>query len=150
VRISKPSKDAFPFGECAHIVAERKDGPRGNNTLPESERNRYWNLILVCPNCHTRIDKAPEDYPVEKLGRIKHAHESEMHRLHAPGEDAHSTFIVDPPNKDSYDELLQFSRITDENWLSPDRKDYVPLGVTKEQWIAPFLEPRLECKYNET
>ncbi len=122
--------DAFPFGEIAHIVAESPSGPRGDDSLPDSLRNSYFNLILLCPNCHTKIDKAPEDFPVEKLLRFKGEHESEMVRLH-------------PPDKDSYDEFLQFSRVTAENWLSPDRKNYVPFGVPKEQWIPPFLEPRL-------
>ena len=45
--------------------------------------------------------------------------------------------------KDSYDQFLEFSRITGENWLLPDRKDYVPIGVTKEQWSAMFLKPEL-------
>jgi len=48
------------------------------------------------------------------------------------------------PPKDSYDEFLQFSRITHENWLAPDRKNYMPLGVAKDQWVEPFLELRLE------
>jgi len=47
--------------------------------------------------------------------------------------------------KDSYDQFLEFSRVTHENWLLPDRKDYVPFGVTQEQWVAPFLEPRLDA-----
>jgi hypothetical protein len=123
--------DAFPFGESAHIIAEKIGGPRGDAELPESLRNSYLNLILLCPTCHTKIDKAQEDFPVKKLLRIKSEHEFEMAQLH-------------PPDKDNYDEFLQFSRVTEQNWLAPDRKNYVPFGVTKEQWIAPFLEPRLE------
>jgi len=46
--------------------------------------------------------------------------------------------------KDDYDPFLEFSRITPENWLLPDRKDYVPFGVAKEEWVAPFREPRLD------
>lgn len=45
--------------------------------------------------------------------------------------------------KDSYDQFVGFSQITPENWLLPDRKDYVPLEIGQEKWIAPFLEPRL-------
>jgi len=108
--------DPFLIGEGAHIVAEKSDGPRGNDGLPEILRNNYLNLILLCPNCHTKIDKAPEDFPVEKLRKIKDEHESEMSLLYAP-------------DKESYDEFLQFSRVTEQNWLSPDRK-YYPLGVS--------------------
>lgn len=66
---------AFPLGEQAHIVSEEASGPRGKSILSVEERNSYSNLILLCPNCHTRIDKAPEDYPVEKLHLLKTAHE---------------------------------------------------------------------------
>src|SRR5690349_6102695 len=68
--------DAFPFGEHAHIIAENLNGPRGDVNLPDAVRNSYLNLILLCPNCHTKIDKAPEDYPVENLHHLKSIHES--------------------------------------------------------------------------
>jgi hypothetical protein len=47
--------------------------------------------------------------------------------------------------KDSYDQFLQFSRITSENWLAPDRKNYLPVGFSDQQWIKLFLEPRLNA-----
>ena len=46
--------------------------------------------------------------------------------------------------KNLYDPTLQFSRITKENWLDPDRKDYVPFDVTQDEWVEPFLAARLE------
>jgi hypothetical protein len=124
--------DAFPFGENAHIVSEKPNGPRGDEPILDSLRNSYLNLILLCPTCHTKIDKAPEDYSVKNLQQLKADHEKEMDRLY-------------PSDKASYDQFLQFSRITNENWLSPDRESYVPSGVTSEQWGAAFLEPRLEA-----
>jgi hypothetical protein len=47
--------------------------------------------------------------------------------------------------KDSYDEFLQFSRITKDNWLLADRKDHPPFGVGKRDWLKPFLESCLEA-----
>jgi hypothetical protein len=49
--------------EMAHIFAANDDGPRGNAELSEEERGDYENLILLCANCHTMIDKAPDDFP---------------------------------------------------------------------------------------
>jgi hypothetical protein len=66
---------SFPVGEQAHIVAEERDGPRGNSILTPEERNSYHNLILLCPTHHTIIDKNEEDFPVEKLHIIKSRHE---------------------------------------------------------------------------
>ncbi len=47
----------------AHIFAANDDGPRPNAELSEEERGAYSNLILLCANCHTMIDKASEDFP---------------------------------------------------------------------------------------
>jgi hypothetical protein len=71
----KTSNEAFPFGEQAHIVAEEEDGFRGKSRLTLEQRNSYPNLILLCPNCHTKIDKAPDEYPVELLHQLKSEHE---------------------------------------------------------------------------
>lgn len=51
------------FAEMAHIFAASDDGPRSNVNLTDAQRGSYDNLILLCANCHTTIDKAPEDYP---------------------------------------------------------------------------------------
>lgn len=53
--------------------------------------------------------------------------------------------LMENLNKDSHDEFLGFSRITCENWLAPDRNSYPPFGISAEQWIKLFLEPRLEA-----
>lgn len=49
--------------EMAHIFAAQDDGPRANPELTEEERGAFANLILLCANCHTVIDKAPEAFP---------------------------------------------------------------------------------------
>ncbi len=50
------------FAEMAHIFAASDAGPRSNADLTEVERGSYDNLVLLCANCHTIIDKAPDDY----------------------------------------------------------------------------------------
>lgn len=69
------SSKAFPLGEQAHIVAESKNGPRGNSILSLAERNSYANIILLCPTHHTIIDKDISSWPVEKLHLKKSNHE---------------------------------------------------------------------------
>jgi hypothetical protein len=72
---SEATSSSIPFGEQAHIVAKEPNGPRGASILTPEERDSYDNLILLCPNHHTIIDKNPEDFPVEKLHSLKTAHE---------------------------------------------------------------------------
>jgi len=66
---------SYPIGEQAHIVAENEGGPRGKSILLQKERASYRNLILLCPTHHTEIDKAPTDFPIERLHMIKQEHE---------------------------------------------------------------------------
>ena len=67
---------ARPIGEQAHIVAQRPKGPRGDVDLPEGEGDRGGNLILLCPTCHTEVDKDPGAWPPERLREVKEAHEA--------------------------------------------------------------------------
>lgn len=72
---AKKDQNDFLFGEQAHIVAKNKDGPRGDSNLTPEERDTYSNLILLCANHHTIIDKDPSDYSIEELYKIKTNHE---------------------------------------------------------------------------
>ena len=58
----------------AHVFAAADDGPRANAELTAAERGRYENLILLCPTCHTIIDKAPVEYPDAMILRWKRKH----------------------------------------------------------------------------
>lgn len=69
-----PSKNIL-LGENCHIVAENRNGPRGESILTLAERNRYPNIILLCANHHTQIDQDPTAWPLEKLHQIKSDHE---------------------------------------------------------------------------
>ena len=78
VRLTQDNKLAsasFPLGEQAHIVGLTKNSPRGKSNLTKTERDSYYNLILLCPNHHTLIDKSPDDYTIEKLHYFKDQHE---------------------------------------------------------------------------
>lgn len=63
------------IAEMAHIFAAQDDGPRANADLLEEDRGLFENLILLCPTCHTIIDKAPEEYPDAAIRDWKESHE---------------------------------------------------------------------------
>ncbi len=50
---------SLSIAERAHIVAHSEKGPRGDVELSASARNDPANLVLLCPTCHTIIDKDP-------------------------------------------------------------------------------------------
>jgi hypothetical protein len=72
VAVTNATGQSFLTGEMAHIIARQAHGPRGNG---EGGADTYQNLILLCPNCHTKVDKTPGDYPVDLLLKWKGDHE---------------------------------------------------------------------------
>ncbi len=67
--------------ELAHIIGQKKEGPRGENELSLSERNEFDNIILLCPTCHTIIDKNPLLYPINTLKKWKRGHQESIENL---------------------------------------------------------------------
>ena len=70
-----PDGEVETIGEIAHIVSRTQQGPRGDDILPLSKRDEYSNLILLCPNHHTEIDKFPQSWPSLKIHQTKEDHE---------------------------------------------------------------------------
>lgn len=62
------------IGEFAHIVGLQRTAPR-HEDLPAEILNDASNYILLCPNCHVKIDKKNSGYTKEKLQNMKHNHE---------------------------------------------------------------------------
>lgn len=75
VHESTDSDPASVFGEEAHIVAQSPGGPRAGYI---ADVDGYDNLILLCSNDHKRIDDQPEHFTVERLKKIKLAHETSV------------------------------------------------------------------------
>lgn len=57
------------LGEMAHVIGRKPGSARSDDTVGED--NSYDNLILLCPNHHTMVDKAQADYPIEVLRKWK-------------------------------------------------------------------------------
>jgi len=82
--------DLFPFfdngaitniEELAHIIGKKKKGPRGNNSMPLSERDEFENIVLLCPTCHSTIDKNPKLFPEITVIEWKSNHENRIRNL---------------------------------------------------------------------
>ena len=72
------------LGEEAHIVARERGGPRGISSLTLEERDSLENLILLCPNHHTLVDKDPATHTVELLLSMKRDHEEAVMAAEPP------------------------------------------------------------------
>jgi hypothetical protein len=75
---------AAVLAEIAHIVADSRQGPRGNSLLSDADRDRHPNLILLCGDHHKVIDSQPNTFSVSVLRQIKADHEDRIRRAVAP------------------------------------------------------------------
>ena len=64
-------------GEVCHIKGTRPGSARYDTGQTDVERHAYANLVLMCSTHHTVIDDDEEAYPVDRLRKIKVAHETQ-------------------------------------------------------------------------
>lgn len=56
------------IAEMAHVIPHGNAGPRHNDRPADDfDPDTFENLILLCPTCHTKIDKDPKAYPRNAL-----------------------------------------------------------------------------------
>ena len=72
---------SFHIAEMAHICAANDGGPRANPDLSEEERGAFENLVLLCANCHTKVDKAPGAFPDKMIQGWKSEHANKLQGL---------------------------------------------------------------------
>jgi hypothetical protein len=68
------------FGEMAHVVAFKPEGPRGQEARP-AQIHDVSNLMVLCPGCHKLIDDHPDQYTRRTLEHFKVAHEAHIRRV---------------------------------------------------------------------
>src|SRR5262249_54038748 len=72
------------IGEIAHIIADSRQGPRGDSPLTDEERDHHEHWTLLCGVCHKIIDSQPLTYSVSVLRAIKADHEEKVRQATAP------------------------------------------------------------------
>lgn len=73
------------IAEMAHVFSASDAGPRSKPQLTPEERGAYENLILLCANCHTKIDKAESDFPDSVILGWKQSHREKIENLFGVG-----------------------------------------------------------------
>ncbi|WP_425260576.1 hypothetical protein ACPOLB_06960 [Rubrivivax sp. RP6-9] len=69
------------IAELAHVFAANDGGPRADPNLTEEERGAFENLIVLCANCHTMVDKAPDAFPDDMMLGWKRDHAKKLRGL---------------------------------------------------------------------
>jgi hypothetical protein len=75
------ANERFHIAEMAHVFAANDEGPRANAALSEEDRGAFANLILLCPLCHTKIDKAPGTYSDSITLEWKRSHAEKLRSM---------------------------------------------------------------------
>ena len=70
--------DPAIIGVAAHIAGEKEGAARYDASMTDEERDHYRNLIYLCPNHHTQIDKQEQDFSVTRLLQLKEQHEQRV------------------------------------------------------------------------
>ena len=74
--------EAFHIAEMAHVFAATDGGPRTKPELSKHERGAFENLVVLCANCHTMVDKAPDAFSDSVMLRWKREHPFEASSAH--------------------------------------------------------------------
>ena len=69
------------LGELAHVIGQSEQGPRGRSDLGTKKRDEHENIILLCPTCHTLIDKSLDQFSVKTLREWKRRHEDAIRHV---------------------------------------------------------------------
>lgn len=113
--------------ELAHIIGQSTDGPRGENDLPLEERDDYENIILLCPNCHRKVDKFSHLYSDETVRNWKQTHEERIVALfNIPKFETRdlarkAIAKIQLSNKMVFDTYGPFSKKAEENYLETEK-----------------------------
>ena len=128
----------YTLGEMAHIKGRNKGSNRYDEAQTDQQRDIYENLILLCPNHHTLIDKPENEkvYTVDVLMKMKIDHEASISRR------LDSTEISDIDElKDQISILLAENR---QAWLQYGPKsDNARRNPQSEEIYAIWLSERL-------
>lgn len=106
--------DNCNLANCAHIIADSEDGPRGDKTRSRELAKDASNIMLMCPECHKYIDHEGKDkYDADTLFAMKKHHEDRMRFLTGLPEDTqarivtYGTKIGDQKPDFSFEQLLK-------------------------------------------
>lgn len=137
------------IGVAAHIRGENPGSARHDPQQPAPERNKYLNLIYLCNDCHTTIDKQENSYPVDLLLIKKVEHEKwalgklsdSMLTVQFPELDVIAKAIRGKPHNPTLDfaVLAPRDKMTKNN-LSNQILEELKIGYGKAEHVGDYME----------
>ena len=123
--------DNCNLSNCAHIIGDSENGPRGTKDSKILARN-FNNIMLMCPECHHYIDnEGVGKYDAQTLFDMKKKHEKRMEYLTGFKEDLQANIVTYCANIAEH--MPQFAFPELQKALLPDfyptSTDMIQLGV---------------------
>lgn len=110
----------FNTAYIAHIIADRPNGPRGDETLSEILKGDISNLMLLCDRHHRLVDIGDvAGHPTTKLQSMKSRHEGRMEMVTDILEDRKSHLLFYSANIGAHSVSVSFEEARQA--LLPDR-----------------------------
>lgn len=108
---SSVTQEQVNIAQKAHIYSFSDDGPRGNEDVPPEQLNDLCNLMLVCHECHQKMDNDRDGgrYTAELLEGMKADHESRIGLVTSLSPDKRSHILLYGVNIGSHSSPLSFN-----------------------------------------
>jgi hypothetical protein len=124
----------------SHIIAAKENGPRGDKELSEKLELEFENLMLLCDECHNRIDESQKDsHSVTMLQTMKKEHEDRIEILTDYKKDKRSQIIHYRANIGEHTPLINYEVSRDaliSNGYFPSSQNAIDLGLEN----SPFRD----------
>lgn len=141
--------DDTHVAEAAHIRGEKPDAARYDASMTNEERDNVRNLIYLCADHHTIIDKVEADWPAETLLALKESHETKV-RLAMEDAFADVAFpelqmavswvLSEAPATIGAFDLLTPDEKIEKNALSNGARHIIAAGLTSRATVAAYVE----------
>ncbi|HBN23324.1 MAG TPA: hypothetical protein DD412_08835 [Holosporales bacterium] len=146
------------IGKIAHIIAHSNNGPRSDNSYPPSKIDTYDNWILLCGTHHDIIDTNVDQYPVQKLHKMKSDHEAWVQmslnkavmnisfpELEVTAKAIMSNTFID--EETSFEILPPIEKIK-KNSLTQNTHNLLITGIARSREVATYLKSQSKLDNN--
>ena len=122
------------IAEIAHIISVG-DAARSSVKRTATQKASYDNLILLCPNCHTIIDKAEADFPEELIVSWKKEHEIRITQVFGI-----KTFSSRPQARDAVEPLFRENKVIFDYYGPLSQEQFNPESDIPLIWLRKIRE----------
>ncbi len=145
---AKVGDDTY-VGEAAHIRGEKPIAARYDAAMTDAERDNVRNLVYMCTDHHTVIDKVEADWPVADLQALKEKHEAQVKQAMEEAfadvafpelQTAVSWVLTQPPASDGTFDLLAPDEKIKKNALSNSARHIIAAGLSSRATVAAYVE----------